>query len=253
MSAMRVSDGAWRALLALRGGQDAARPSPDDEPAWALYEPLARRRRESFVVAQVGQSLDGRVATVDGDAAPISGPDGFAHLHRLRALADAVVVGAGCVVADDPQLTVREVSGPSPVRVLIDPNGRVPADARCLSGEARTILVRARDCRAPAPCETIHLARGEGDRLSPRSLLDALADRGLVHVLVEGGAATIRHFLEAGLVDRLHVSVAPIVIGSGAPGLTLSPVSRLSQALRPRCRTYDLGNDTLFDCAFEDA
>ncbi|WP_244492447.1 RibD family protein [Aureimonas sp. AU22] len=250
MSAARMSVSVWNALLALRNGQPADEP-PGNDPLWTLYEPLARRRGGSFVVAQVGQSLDGRVATVEGDAAPISGPDGFRHLHRLRALADAVVVGAGCVAADDPRLTVREVDGPSPVRVLIDPNGRVPAEARCLSGEARTILVRAEGCDAPSPCETIHLPRGEGGRLCPRSLLAALAGHGLHHVLVEGGAATIRHFLEAGVVDRLHVSIAPIIIGSGAPGLSLSPVAHLSQALRPRCRTVDLGSDMLFDCAFD--
>ncbi len=85
----------------------------------------------------------------------------------------------------------------------------------------------------------------------PRRLLAALAERSLRTVLVEGGAATIRHFLEAGLVDRLHVTIAPIIIGSGAPGLSLTPISRLSQALRPRCRTIDLGSDMLFDCVFD--
>lgn len=250
MTGLKVSDEVWAALLALRQGRVPGAVA-DDDPAWTLYEPLARRRPTSFVVAQVGQSLDGRVATVDGDAAPISGPDGFAHLHRLRALADAVVVGAGCVIADDPRLTVREVDGPSPVRVLIDPNGRIPVGARSLGHDGETIVVRADDCHAPAPCETIRLPRGEGGRLCPAALLRALAERGLNHVLVEGGAATIRHFLEAGLVDRLHVAIAPIVIGSGAPGLSLSPISHLSQALRPRCRTVDLGSDMLFDCAFE--
>ncbi|WP_279482181.1 dihydrofolate reductase family protein [Aureimonas sp. SK2] len=249
MTALPVSKTVWDALLRMRGG--VAEDDFAGDPAWDLYAPLARRSGGSFVVAQVGQSLDGRVATVDGDAAPISGPDGFAHLHRLRALSDAVVVGAGCVVADDPRLTVREVAGPSPVRVIIDPSGRVPAGARSLSGEGITILVRAEECDAPAPCETICLPRGPGGRLCPQALIAALADRGLHHLLIEGGAATIRHFLESGQVDRLHVTIAPIIIGSGAPGLSLQPISHLSQALRPRCRTVDLGSDLLFDCAFD--
>ncbi|KQQ81970.1 RibD family protein [Aureimonas sp. Leaf324] len=250
MRSVDVSGDVWAALLALREGREEDGGAADD-PAWSIYEPLARRRGKPFVLAQVGQSLDGRVATVDGDAAPISGPDGFAHLHRLRALADAVVVGAGCVVADDPRLTVREVAGPSPVRVVIDPSARIPPDARCLSPESRTILVRGEGCAAPASHETICLPRAGDGRLCPVALLDALGDRGLHHILVEGGAATIRHFLEAGVVDRLHVCVAPIIIGSGAPGLSLAPISRLSEALRAQTRVFDLGSDTLFDCAFD--
>ncbi|WP_416354976.1 RibD family protein [Aureimonas phyllosphaerae] len=250
MIVARLSDEAWAALLALRSGEATAF-DPGDDPAWAIYEPLARRRGGRFVLAQVGQSLDGRVATVDGDAAPISGPDGFVHLHRLRALADAVVVGAGCVVADDPRLTVREVAGPSPVRVVIDPNGRVPLDARCLSEAGRTILVRAEGSMAPTAVETIHLPPAADGRLCAIALLAALSERGLQHVLVEGGAATIRNFLEAEVVDRLHICVAPLIIGSGAPGLSLAPISRLTEALRPKTRTVALGSDVLFDCAFE--
>ncbi|WP_062013602.1 RibD family protein [Aureimonas sp. AU4] len=246
----QVRDAVWRDLLALRRGEGPGAEHAWD-PAWALYEPIARRRATSFVVAQVGQSLDGRVATVDGDAAPISGPDGFAHLHRLRALADAVIVGAGCVVADDPRLTVREVEGPSPARVVIDPSGRVPAGAKCVAGVGGAILVRAEDCAATEDGASLRLPREADGRLCPRALLAALADRGLRTILVEGGAATIRHFLQAGLVDRLHVTVAPIIIGSGAPGLLLDPVSHLSEALRPRCRVTPLGSDTLFDCAFD--
>ncbi|WP_294643635.1 RibD family protein [uncultured Aureimonas sp.] len=250
MKPVDVSEEVWASLLALRDG-GAGDFAHADDPAWSIYEPLARRRGGSFVLAQVGQSLDGRVATVDGDAAPISGPDGFAHLHRLRALSDAVLVGAGCVVADDPRLTVREVSGPSPVRVLIDPSARIPADARCLSPETRTILVRADGCGASTSHETIRLPRGDDGRLCTVALLDALGERGLHHILVEGGAATIRHFLEAGVVDRLHVCIAPIIIGSGAPGLALAPISKLSGALRPQTRVFALGSDTLFDCAFD--
>jgi diaminohydroxyphosphoribosylaminopyrimidine deaminase / 5-amino-6-(5-phosphoribosylamino)uracil reductase len=249
-SSFRVDEAVWRDLLALRRGETPQRDHGQD-PAWTLYEPIARRGGRSFVVAQVGQSLDGRVATVDGDAIPISGADGFAHLHRLRALADAVIVGAGCVLADDPRLTVREVEGPSPVRVVIDPSGRVPPGAKCLSGEGGAILVRAEGGTPVDEPTGLCLPRDGDGRLCPRALLAALARRSLRTILVEGGAATIRHFLQAGLVDRLHVTVAPILIGSGAPGLLLDPISRLSEALRPQCRVMPLGSDTLFDCAFD--
>ena len=100
--------------------------------AWAdVFGPLRKGTVDDFViVGQIGQSLDGRVATESGHSKYINGPAGLVHLHRLRALVDAVVVGVGTAIADDPQLTVRRVSGPQPARVVIDPKGRLGADAR---------------------------------------------------------------------------------------------------------------------------
>src|ERR1700724_2841335 len=92
------------------------------------------------VVGQFGQSLDGRVATESGHSHYINGPAGLAHLHRLRALVDAVVVGVGTALADDPQLTVRHVAGPNPARIVIDPRGRIAAGARLFArGGARRL------------------------------------------------------------------------------------------------------------------
>ena len=87
------------------------------------------------VVGQFGQSIDARIATASGHSHYINGADGLAHLHRLRALVDAVVVGVGTALADDPQLTVRRVAGPNPARVVIDPNGRLPPTARLLADD----------------------------------------------------------------------------------------------------------------------
>src|SRR3954463_7555481 len=94
-----------------------------------------------YVVAQLGQSLDGRIATVSGDSRWINGADALDHLHALRAAVDAVVVGVGTVVADDPQLTVRRVAGGHPARVVIDPNGRLSPDARLLADDGVPVFV----------------------------------------------------------------------------------------------------------------
>src|SRR5712675_3092510 len=123
----------FRALQAL--------PAPWEE----RFGPLkAGATDDLVVVGQFGQSLDGRVATESGHSHYINGPAGLAHLHRLRALVDAVVVGIGTAVADDPQLTVRHVAGPSPARVVIDPSGRLPATARLLAddGIRRIVITR---------------------------------------------------------------------------------------------------------------
>lgn len=248
MQAIGMTEAKWAELLARSADIGSAGASSD--PSFALYGPLAQRR-ERFVLAQVGQSLDGRIATPSGDARDVSGSDGLEHLHRCRALVDAVILGVGTVITDDPSLSVRLVPGDSPVRVIVDCSGTIPEEARLLhDGGAPVIIFSAQDCsREHRTAEVIRLPRGERG-LDPEAMLDALAARGLTQVLVEGGARTIARFLEADLVDRLHVAVSPIIIGSGPPGISLPPVRRLSEAHRPRVATYDIGSDIVFDCDF---
>ena len=206
-----------------------------------------------FVVAQLGQSLDGRIATMTGESRWINNGGDLDHLHRLRALVDAVVVGANTVIADDPSLAVYRVEGRNPARVLIDPSGRIPATARCLTSEGvRRIIVTASEINASDGVETITLAR-RGGKMSCEEIVRALYSRGLRRILIEGGAATVSGFLEAGVVDRLHIMVAPLIIGSGKMGLELSPVASLARAMRPKTQVYQLaGGDVLFDCDLSD-
>ena len=163
---------------------------------------------------------------------------------------ETVVVGVGTVLADNPRLNVRRVTGRSPARVVIDPSGKLPAGALCLTaadGAARYV-VRAGAGPAPAGVEAIRVER-MGDRLPPQAIVAALYARGLRRLLIEGGAMTVSTFLAAGAVDRLHLLVAPVILGSGKPGLTLPPIARLSQALRPATRVHVLADgDVLFDC-----
>jgi riboflavin-specific deaminase-like protein len=244
---------AWPALLALaRGGVDRASVPPAGAgPLWALYAAVATGRADpAFVIGQLGQSLDGRIATPTGQSRYINGPEGIAHLHRLRALVDAVVVGVGTVIADDPQLTVREVAGPSPARVVIDPRFRLPAGARLLRDGATPVLaVQSDDGPRPPGVEPIRVPRGEDGAIAPAAIIAALAQRGLRRILVEGGAWTVSAFLAARALNRLHLSIAPLVIGSGPIGLNLPPIDALSDALRLKAVTYQLGTDVVFDCA----
>jgi riboflavin-specific deaminase-like protein len=203
----------------------------------------------AFVIAQLGQTLDGRIATQTGESKYINGPGALDYLHKLRAAVDAVVVGVGTVIADNPSLTVRRVAGASPARVIIDPNARLPDSAECLRDDGRRIFVVsvARTPR-PANVEMILVPR-EADGLCPRAIVAALAERGMRRILVEGGAQTISRFIQAGALDRLHILTAPMIIGSGKPGLVLPPIDSLAQALSPRTRAYPLPEgDVIFDC-----
>ena len=212
--------------------------------AWADYRPEAAldglragRGEGSWVVGQLGQSLDGRIATPTGASKYINGSGALHHLHRLRAAVDAVVIGVGTAIADDPQLTTRLVEGPSPVRVVIDPQGRLPQGATMLSDGAGPVL-RVTEPGAPdvPGTERIELAC-EGGTIAPAAIVAALAGRGLRRLLVEGGACTLARFVDAGRLDELHLMVAPIVLGSGMTGLNLAPIDGLDQALRPQVRT----------------
>ena len=224
---------------------------PLPSPWEAVFGPLrAGKADDIVVVGQLGQSLDGRVAAPTGHSHYINGPAGLAHLHRLRALVDAVVIGIGTALADDPQLTVRRVSGPQPVRVVIDPSGRLPGSARLLANDGvRRIVLSASGVWPPLPqgIEIARLPKSDG-QIAPSAILAALAERGLRRILIEGGADTVSRFLAAGCLDRLHVIVAPIVLGSGRAGLALPPIERADQALRASMHVHRLDDEVLLDC-----
>jgi riboflavin-specific deaminase-like protein len=224
----------------------------DLPPPWeSVFGPLRHGKIDDLVlVGQCGQSIDARIATPAGHSHYINGEAGLAHLHRLRALVDAVVIGVGTAVADDPQLTVRRVEGPNPARVIIDPNGRLPAAARVLVADGvRRLVVTAADAATglPVGVEIVPIAPVNG-QLAPPIVVAALAARGFRRILIEGGADTVSRFLAAGCLDRLHIVVAPIILGSGRSSLTLPPIDRVGEALPAPMRVHALGTDVLLDC-----
>jgi diaminohydroxyphosphoribosylaminopyrimidine deaminase / 5-amino-6-(5-phosphoribosylamino)uracil reductase len=202
-----------------------------------------------FVVAQLGQSLDGRIATLSGDSQWINGQSALDHVHRLRAHVDAVVVGASTVVADNPMLTVRRVAGRSPARVVIDPNRRLDARAHVFSNDGcRRLIICTQEADCPAGVEAV-VVRRSGRLLPPAEIIAELYRRGLKKIMIEGGASTISAFMDAGVIDRLHVLVAPVILGSGTTGLSLRAISGLSEAQRPSTQVHVLDDgDVLFDC-----
>jgi riboflavin-specific deaminase-like protein len=221
------------------------------QPWETIFGPLRTGQvDELVVVGQCGQSIDGRIATNSGDSHYINGPSGLVHLHRLRALVDVVVVGVGTALADDPQLTVRRVVGQNPARVAIDPHGRLPPTARLLANDGvRRLIVTQPETKVDLPpdVELVRIAETAG-QIGPADILVALAARGFRRILVEGGANTVSRFLAAGCLDRLHVMVAPLIIGSGPASVGLPPIERVGEALRVPMRVHSLGDEVLLDC-----
>ena len=245
----------WAALLecaaARRGGAGLTGSTAE------LFGPvLDAIAAGNCVVAHLGQSLDGHIAMPDGRSQYVTGREDAAHNHRLRALCDAVVVGAGTAQADDPQLTVRHVPGDNPVRVVIDRTRRLdPSLGLFCDGAAPTLLVcseqAARGAQRHGDAEIVTVAPDANGLLPVRRIAAALADRGLHALFVEGGGATVSHFIEAGLIDRLHITIAPILLGDGRPVLTLPAIERIDAARRVAMRPFPIGDDILYDCVFD--
>ncbi|MEM7544275.1 MAG: RibD family protein [Pseudomonadota bacterium] len=202
------------------------------------------------VVAQLGQSLDGRIATATGASKYISGFEALKHLHRLRAEVDAVLIGVGTLIADNPALTVRHVAGKHPVRVVIDPNGRAPHDVQILTdGMADVVFLTKPGAPVPPGVQQVEMEPSPCGRFLPGAIIDKLASVGLTRVLVEGGADTLARFLDAGEIDLLHVLVAPIILGSGKAGFSLNPIDQLDEAIRPQTTVHLFNDgDVLFTC-----
>jgi len=242
---------AWEDLSALACGPEVIKQHGSDR-LWRLFGPLieARHLDQRFVIAQLGQSLDGRIAAPSGHSHYINGDDALDHLHRLRALVDAVVVGASTIAMDDPSLTVRRVAGSSPARVVIDPNRRVDISAKLFADDgAGKIIVGP--ARAGDPLEVRTIPPNKEGLYPPAWIARRLGDLGLKRLLIEGGAMTVSNFITSKAIDRLHILTGPIIIGSGPVGLNLPEIVHLRDAIRPETTVFAFeGGDVLFDCKF---
>lgn len=201
------------------------------EEARALIEPFAKWivAKEPFVTLKLAASLDGKVAAPDGTSQWITGEAARAEVHDLRRRVDAVIVGSGTVVADDPALTFRTagLEGDQPLRVVFDSSGRTPRGAQIFDDAAPSAVVTAED--GDWPTDVIKVERNEGG-VDVVQALHALGARGICHVLVEAGPTLAGSFVAAGLVDRLVLYLAPKIIGGDAPGLFSSGVKTLTDA-----------------------
>lgn len=216
------------------------------------------KTRVPFVTVKYAQSLDGRIATSTGNSRWISGPESLRLAHKLRRDHDAILVGIGTVLADDPQLTVRLVNGRDPLRVVIDSKLRTPLDAGVLAGGAAagTLIVTATHANARREkairtlgADVVRLPGATNSRgINIKRALLELGRRGINSVLVEGGKGIITSLLAAKAVDRLIVVIAPKIIGQGTEAIGDLGITRLTDAISfSSTKVRKLGRDLIFD------
>lgn len=212
----------------------------------------ARARGEVFVAGHITQSLDGRIACANGQSQWIGNLADRHHAHRMRALCDAVMVGARTALVDDPQLTVRHVVGSQPQRVVVSGSGRVlraSPPLRLFGEPGCTVFVAtASGAFAPSAAARVVPIDSDGRELHPAAIRRALAAQRVHSVYLEGGAATLSSFLAARAVDLLQVHVAPLVLGSGLAGVQLPTIEHVAQGIPFAMDHAALDGDMLLSC-----
>ncbi|MFN7916477.1 MAG: RibD family protein [Vicinamibacterales bacterium] len=246
---------AWR----VPGGWEAVLPAADPRRALIeLYLPVtSATSRAPVTVGHLGQSLDGFIATHSGQSQYVTGEENILHLHRMRAICDAVVVGAGTVAADDPQLTTRRVTGPNPLRVVLDPSRRLATHYKVFTDDsAPTLYITSERNLQPGETQlgqaSVAAVADVPNGMDGAAVLRLLRMRGCHRIFVEGGGVTVSMFLQADLLDRLQVATAPLIIGNGRPAIRLPARDALSECRRPRYRVFRMGGDVFFDCDLRD-
>jgi 3,4-dihydroxy 2-butanone 4-phosphate synthase/GTP cyclohydrolase II len=220
--------------------------------ATALLGEVRPRPDRPYVVLKYAQTLDGRIATSTGDARWISGEEERTVSHALRAACDGVMVGIGTVVQDDPQLTVRMVAGASPIRIVLDSTLRVAPSAKVLDADASTIVLTTALSEPERRDELrrrgarVEVVAGRDGHVDLRCALAALRHMGVESVLVEGGSRVITSLLAGHLVDRMIVSLSPIVIGTGTQAVNSLGITQVADGIRLAHRTVvPVGDDLL--------
>ncbi len=193
-----------------------------------------------FITLKYAQTLDGRIATATGHSRWISSPESLRYAHRLRGAHDAILVGSGTVLLDDPELTVRRVKGRSPLRIVLDSRLRISLESRILQNQnqARTMIVtteraakgklkRLKDMGIELLCTNM-TEKGE---INLSDLFLNLGQKGVSSVLVEGGSSVITSILREGLADKLLVIIAPKIVGKGIEGVGDLGITLMDQAM----------------------
>jgi diaminohydroxyphosphoribosylaminopyrimidine deaminase/5-amino-6-(5-phosphoribosylamino)uracil reductase len=209
-----------------------------------LYLPyiiINSKAETPFSFVHIAQTIDGKIATPTGKSKWIGNQENLVHAHRIRALVDAILVGANTFKLDKPQLDVRHVKGDNPIKIIIA-NSKLDLD--CLSiGE--TILFSTNEIEyqsLPENTESICIEQ-EGNSIITTDLLKVLKQKGIHSLLIEGGSQTIRKFIEDKSIDRIEFHIAPMIFGSGKSGIELAEIDNLEEGIHlQNPTTFKMGN-----------
>ena len=236
----------------------------EDECAELLAGYIVHRLHgRPLVTLKAAVTLDGYIASDAGDSRWISGQESRSRAHAMRAESDAVLVGIETVISDDPLLTVRHVTGLDPMRVVIDSSLRIPESSRIIETASQVpvllVYTRANSERIETlntidGVETLICESTADGRVSLADLLDKLAFRGVLSLLVEGGGSIHGSFAEASLADRFCLFVAPKLLGNGRPWVAFKGISNIDDSIALRClEAKPMGNDLMIEGVFHNA
>jgi len=210
-----------------------------------------------FVTLKLAATLDGRIADRDGKSVWITGPEARKHVHLMRAWSDAVMVGIGTVLADNPALTVRDVPGKNPLRIVVDSRLRAPLDAKVFA-DGDVLVVSTEEAERALPAlfensgiEMVELPARDG-RVELGALLDMLGKRDVTSVLCEGGASLATSLLRERLVDKVVFVTAPKILGGGLPSVGDIGIESIDRALKLRDSTVEIFGNDVFVSGYPD-
>ena len=202
---------------------------------------------KKFFIAQLGQSLDGKIALFNGNSHYINSKKSILYLHALRCICDGLLVGVNTVIKDNPLLTTRYMKGSSPMRIIIDPSLKLTNRLNIFKDGNKNIVFTQKVSNKKLNNTTIYkLPKKNFTKL----IYQKIKDLNFNYILVEGGATTISKFLVQELLDIMQFIIAPIIIGSGIDSVKLKSISNLKYALRPKSSLYKLGDEMIASLEF---
>ena len=202
---------------------------------------------KKFFIAQLGQSLDGKIALFNGNSHYINSQKSILYLHALRCICDGLLVGVNTVINDNPLLTTRYMTGSSPMRIIIDPSLKLTNRLNIFKDGNKNIVFTQKASKKTLNNTTIYKLPKKN---FTKSVYQKIIDLNFNYILVEGGATTISNFLEQELLDIMQFIIAPIIIGSGIDSIKLKSISNLKNALRPKSHLYKLGDEIIASLEF---
>ena len=200
------------------------------------------RKNKKLVIAQIGQSIDGRIALNNGNSHYINNPKSIIYLHCLRSISDAIIVGSNTIKKDNPLLTTRKIKGTNPKRIIIDGSLSLNNKYKIFNDGNENIIFTKSNKNIRLNNSTIIRLK---EKNFTKNLITQIRKLNYKNILVEGGSKTISELINNKYIDILQFMIAPILVGSGINSLNLKEISNLNKAIRPKYNFNELDNEII--------